>query len=184
MWFLSLYISNNPEGISPEEFRKIFMEMYSVLCVYAAGIVNDEEAAKDVVQEVLMTFWSENDKLRNKNLVKPYLFKSVKHKALNYKKRENRNSPLDTFFEEYNQELASSEDESAERYLALSSLMEELETAIEELPDQRRKVFKMSRFGQMKHKEIADALEISPKTVETHIFRSLQFLRNRLKHYL
>jgi len=40
----------------------------------------------------------------------------------------------------------------------------------------------MSRFQNMKHKEIAEALQISPKTVETQIYRSLSFLREKLKH--
>ena len=45
-------------------------------------------------------------------------------------------------------------------------------------------IFQRSRFEQMKHKDIAEALGISPRTVETQIFRALQFLRDRLKHYL
>ncbi|WP_167613671.1 RNA polymerase sigma-70 factor [Maribellus sediminis] len=184
MWFLSLYVSGKEGGLSVEEFRKIFLEMYPSLCVYASGYLNDKEASKDVVQEVLTTFWAENEKLKNKDLVKPYLFKAVKHKALNYKKREARKSPLDTFFEEFNAELSTRDDESVENFMALDSLMDDLEAAIDELPEQRRKIFRMSRFEQMKHKDIAEALGISPRTVETQIFRALQFLRERLKHYL
>ncbi len=184
MWFLSLYISGNEGGLKVEEFRKIFLEMYPVLCVYASGYLNDSEAAKDVVQEVLTAFWAENEKLRNKDLVKPYLFKAVKHKALNYKKRESRKSALDDFFDEYNMELSTTDNESVESFMALDSLMDELEAAINELPEQRRKIFQMSRFEHMKHKDIAAVLGISPKTVETQIFRALQFLRDRLKHYL
>jgi len=184
MWFLSLYISGKEGGLNVEEFRKIFLEMYPALCVYASGYLNDSEAAKDIVQEVLTTFWVENQKLKNKDLVKPYLFKAVKHKALNYKKRESRKSPLDTFFDEYNSELSTIDNESVESFTTLNSLMDELEAAINELPEQRRKIFQMSRFEQMKHKDIAEALGISPRTVETQIFRALQFLRDRLKHYL
>ena len=139
---------------------------------------------EDVVQEVLTTFWADNEKLKNKELVKPYLFKAVKHKALNYKKRESRNSPLDAFFDEFNRELSTTDDESVESFMALNTLMDELEAAIKELPEQRRNIFRMSRFEQMKHKDIAEALGISPRTVETQIFRALNFLRDRLKHYL
>jgi RNA polymerase sigma-70 factor (ECF subfamily) len=163
MWFLSLYISDNSEGISPEEFRNIFLDMYPVLCVYA--------------------FWSENEKLKNKELIKPYLFKSVKHKALNYKKREQRKTPLDIFFDDHNSEFSIAETDNPDSFLAMNSLMDDLDAAINELPEQRQKIFRMSRFEQMKHKEIAKALGISPKTVETQIFRALRFLRQRLKHY-
>lgn len=182
MWFLSLNVSDREEGITVAEFQKIFSEMYPALCVYASGYLNDMEAAKDIVQDVLITFWNENEKLRNKRLVKPYLFKSVKHKALNYKKRERRKSPLDEFFDSLCEDPPVNE--SVESYLTLNFLMKDLETAIGELPEQRQKIFRMSRFEQKNHNEIAEILGISPRTVETQIFRALRFLRTRLKHYL
>ena len=184
MWVLSLFISDKNEKVSVTEFHEIFSEMYPVLCVYAAGYLKDVDAAKDIVQDVLATFWDENEKLRNKQLLKPYLFKSVKHKVLNYKKRESRKSPLDDFFDTFNEELADSGSESVESFLEMNHLMDDLEAAINELPEQRQKVFRMSRFEQMKHKEIAKTLGISPKTVETQIFRALKFLREKLKHHL
>lgn len=183
MWLSGLYgARNNSIGIT--EFHKLFLELYPALCIYACRFVNDAEAAKDIVQEVFTTFWTENSKLQNKKLVKPYLFKSVKHKALNYKKREKRKSGLDEFFDAYNEEIASSETESIESFLSFASLQNDLEKAINELPEQRQKIFRMSRFQEMKHKEIAKELDISPKTVETQIYRTLKFLRIRLKHYL
>lgn len=183
MWLSGLYNSIKKKmGIG--EFREVFLELYPDLCVYAAKFVNDEHAAKDIVQDVFTSFWLENDKLRNKKLIRPYLFKSVKHKALNYKKRESRKSGLDDFFDSYNSEIANSENESIESFLALSGLKNDLEKAIAELPEQRQKIFRMSRFDQLNHKEIAEKLDISVKTVETQIYRSLKFLREKLKHHL
>lgn len=183
MWLSGLY-GVNKGAIEIEEFRTLFLELYPELCIYASKYVNDVEAAKDIVQEVFTTFWTDNKKLRNKRLVKPYLFKSVKHKALNYKKRESRKSGLDEFFESFNEELASSENESIESFMSFTSLQNDLAKAILELPEQRQQIFKMSRFEQMKHKEIAKKLNISPKTVETQIYRTLKFLRQKLKHHL
>jgi len=60
----------------------------------------------------------------------------------------------------------------------------DLEDAVKELPEQRQIIFRMSRFQNMKHKEIATELNISPKTVETQIYRSLIFLQGKLRHYL
>lgn len=184
MWFLSFYKPDKKQRISKTQFQAIFKEQYADLCLYASRFINDNEAAKDIVQEVLTSFWIDSDKLRNKALIKPYLFKSVKHKALNFIKREKRKSPLDALFDSYNEELATSENESVESYFSMNLLMHDLEDAMSELPEQRRKIFKMSRFENLKHKEIAEQLNISPKTVETHIFRTLQFLRQRLKHHL
>jgi RNA polymerase sigma-70 factor (ECF subfamily) len=65
------------------------------------------------------------------------------------------------------------ENQDAISYLSFNSLKEDLENAIDELPEQRQKIFRLSRFEQLKHKEIAIKLNISPKTVETQIYRSL-----------
>ena len=183
MWLSGLYGARN-EKIGIDEFREIFLELYPDLCLYASKYVNETEAAKDIVQEVFAGFWSENDKLKNKKLVKPYLFKSVKHRALNYLKRESRKSPLDEFFELHSEKMANAEKESIDSLLALASLRADLENAIQQLPEQRQKIFRMSRFDGMRHKEIAKSLDISPKTVETQIYRTLKFLRERLKHHL
>lgn len=183
MWLSGLYGAEKGK-IGMQEFREIFLELYPSLCIYASRFVNDVETSKDIVQEVLITFWEENDKLRNKNLIKPYLFKSIKNKALNYKKRESRKSGLDELFDTFNEELANSENEGVENYLSFSNLQADLEKAIQELPEQRQLIFRMSRFQEMKHKEIAKHLDISPKTVETQIYRTLKFLREKLKHHL
>ena len=68
--------------------------------------------------------------------------------------------------------------------MSFKNLRDDLEDAIFELPEQRQKIFRMSRFGQMKHKEIAEELGISPKTVETQIYRSLKLLREKLAHHM
>ncbi len=183
MWLSGLY-GNPKDRLGVDEFRKLFLELYPDLCLYASRFVNDVEAAKDIVQEVFATFWTENGKLQNKLLVKPYLFKSVKHKALNYIKRESRKSGLDELFDSLDRELASSENESIESLLSFANLKQDLEQAIGELPEQRQHIFRMSRFEQLKHKEIAAKLDISPKTVETQIYRTLKFLRKKLKHHL
>jgi RNA polymerase sigma-70 factor (ECF subfamily) len=76
------------------------------------------------------------------------------------------------------------ENQDAISFLSYNSLKEDLENAINELPEQRQKIFRLSRFEQLKHKEIAIKLNISPKTVETQIYRSLIFLRKKLNNYL
>ena len=55
---------------------------------------------------------------------------------------------------------------------------------IEELPDQCKSIFKLSRINGLKNQEIADKLDISVRTVETQIYRALKILKSRLKDYL
>jgi len=59
-----------------------------------------------------------------------------------------------------------------------------VEKALNELPEQCRKVFELSRFEELKYKEIAERLCISVKTVESHIVKALKIFRMTLKDYL
>lgn len=63
-------------------------------------------------------------------------------------------------------------------------LKKEILSAINDLPDQSRKVFKMSYLYDMKNKEIADILGISLRTVEAHMYKALKILRVKLSHLL
>jgi len=166
------------------EFRQVFLDLYPVLCLYALKFVGDIDASKDIVQDVLTRFWLENEKLLNKNLIRPYLYKAVKNQALNYNKREKRKLGLDELLNAQVTDIKDSENNDAIEKISFKNLQEDLEVAINDMPEQRQKIFRMSRMEQMKHKEIAVELNISPKTVETQIYRSLNFLRDKLDHYL
>lgn len=184
MWPSGLYKLTGSKKIGIEEFRQIFLDLYPDLCLYALKFVADIETSKDIVQEVFTRFWEENEKLLNKNLIRPYLFKAVKNSALNHNKREKRKTGLDELLE--NSEFKLEDKGTHDQISAISykSLQDDLGDAVAELPEQRKIIFEMSRFQNMKHKEIAAILNISPKTVETQIYRSLNHLRQKLKHYL
>lgn len=183
MWPAGLY-KRGSDKLDIAEFRQVFLDLYPDLCLYALKFVGDYETSKDIVQEVLTRFWTENEKLLNKNLIRPYLYKSVKNQALNYNKREKRKMGLDELLSAKVFDIKDSESNDAIEKISFKNLQNDLEKAINEMPEQRQKIFRMSRMQQMKHKEIAVELDISPKTVETQIYRSLNYLREKLNHYL
>lgn len=183
MWLLSLFTERGENKIDQESFKIIFMRFYPDLCFYAFRYVEDTDIAKDIVQDVLERFWIENYKLKNPESVASYLYQAVKNRALNYLKRERRKSGLTELFSILNHEKQIS-DEDIISELSFKNLQTDLLEAINQMPEQRRKIFKMSRFQQLKHKEIAEILQISPRTVETQIYRSLAFLQEKLRNYL
>ena len=72
----------------------------------------------------------------------------------------------------------------SDNYLEFTELKEKTENAIKNLPEQCRLVFQMSRFEELKNREIAENLGISQKTVEAHLTKALKILRKELKDYL
>ncbi len=184
MWLLGLYGNKRGNQIGIEEFKGIFQKLFPELCLYAVKFIGDFDTSKDIVHDVFTQFWVENEKLQHKNRVKPYLYKAVKNRALNYNKREKRKSRLDEIFDSQGNDYDLADENDTISVISFENLQIDLEKAVSELPEQRQIIFRMSRFQQMKHKEIAEQLNISPKTVETQIYRSLIFLQDKLQHYL
>ena len=77
--------------------------------------------------------------------------------------------------------ILKNEDEAEE---TVQQVFFKFRDALNELPEQCRTVFQLSRFEDMKYKEIADKLDISVKTVENHMGKALKLLRIKLVDYL
>lgn len=178
-----LYDRDN-ETIGVEEFRQVVIGHYKDLCLYSFRFVQDADLAKDIVQEVLTSFWNDRKKIRNKNAIHAYLRTAIKNHALNLLRKSKKVSELDQVLLSSNHESMFSEDPVVFDHMSFENLKQDYDKALAELPKQRRLIFEMSRVQQMSYKEIAAEMDISTKTVETQIYRSLGFLRKRLQKYL
>jgi RNA polymerase sigma-70 factor, ECF subfamily len=158
-------------------FDAFFRQWYKPLCHYAASMADrDMEAAEDIVQNAFIKLWEQRQTLEVRHSLKAYLYKSVHNACL------NRIRDLKTV-EKYKVHQAR----IMENQFDLPTepdLAERIREAIAELPNQCRHVFELSRFEDLKYREIAEQLNISPKTVENQMGRALAFMRTRLADYL
>ena len=161
-------------------FEKVFKLYYSRLCNYAAGIVNDSDEAEEVVQQTMINLWEKRNTLEITTSFKSYLYRAVHNASLN-KIRQSKVKQLYTIEKVYEGEHFA---EQASHKVIQSELEQQIQTAIDKLPEQCRLVFKLSRFEDMKYAEIATHLDISIKTVENHMGKALKLLRGHLKDYL
>ncbi|MEI3420677.1 MAG: sigma-70 family RNA polymerase sigma factor [Butyricimonas faecihominis] len=68
----------------PEIFESVFHKYYASLCYFANKFVRDDEAARDIVQEVFLRFWESKGKFENQSALKSFLYNCVQNAALNY----------------------------------------------------------------------------------------------------
>lgn len=159
-------------------FQNLFNSYYQSLAVYAYKIVDDYQGAEDIVQDVFMALWIKKDILDFNEPIQPYLFKAVYNRSINYLKSQSPiASKVDISTILHNEIIQSDQDET----LFLKEISEEIRKFVETLPPQCKTVFKLSRISNMKHREIASTLNISEKTVESHIRKALNDLRTHLK---
>ena len=161
-------------------FEKIFRDYYGKLCGYAVKYVAEKDQAEEIVQELFYTIWSKRSALVITISVEAYLFRAVRNACLNYLKHLKVRAQHENSIRDSSYPLTDSVHETLE----LLELQQKIDEAIELMPNERRKIFKLSRIEGLKYKEIADQLNISIKTVEAQMGKALEFLRENLMQYL
>lgn len=167
-------------------FEVLFKGFYSDLCKYANTLVNSRETAQDLVSDIYVKIWEDPGTLAVNKSLKGYLFRSVHNSCINHVTRKQKKiQNLDAELVEKLQALLPqlSEDDFCSDLFA-GEIEEKMKQAVKNLPDENRKIFKMSREKLLSNKEIARELGISENTVRVQIFRALSRIRDSLKEYL
>jgi RNA polymerase sigma-70 factor (ECF subfamily) len=110
-----------------------------------------------------------------------YLFVAVKNYSLNYLKQY---SHLHVSVEQTDGSSALINRNDPEQELEWKEISFQLNQAIDNLPDQCRTVFKLIKEDGFRYKEVAEILGISPRTVETQLFRALKKLQGVASRYI
>lgn len=163
--------------MTKEAYNQLFESSYSSLCNYAYAIVKDYDEAEDIVQGVFVNFWNNENKEEIEAKAKHYLVRAVKFKCIDYQRKEivKRKHEKEMI---HVTDIWEEEEESEN-----TRLKDTLMLAISELPEKTRAVFMMSKLDGLSYKEIAEDLEISPKTVENQMGRAFRHLREKLANY-
>lgn len=160
-------------------FELLFHFYYPGLVMYSAQFTTDRMEAEEIVQNFFVRFWQKRQQIIPADSLKGYLFLSVKNGSLNYLKHKKvEEKYIRKMAELSNEHLAYDPD----LYIA-SELQLRVKNAIDLLPGKCREIFIMSRIKGIKNEEIAAELNISKRTVETHISNALKVLRVELKDY-
>ena len=163
---------------SKNAFKQMFIKFYSPLCEYASQYVSDEDA-EELIQELMLFIWENRNSLFVEISLKSYLFMAVKHRCLNAIRKNKYHERI------HNQIYEKIKDQFEDPdYYFVNELTENIQKAIENLPETYRETFAMSRFGEKTNVQIAEKLGISVKTVEYRISQALKILRFKLKDYL
>ncbi len=154
-------------------FEALFRLYYRPLCAFAMGYLKDADQAEDLVQDLFFRLWLDRGKLNISTSAKAYLYTAVRNRCLNALRSGAKVRALNEEVDDRLQDDERTEDEHAER-------IARVQAAVEALPVERRKVFKLSRYEGLKYHEIAERLGISVKTVENQMGMALKTLRKDL----
>lgn len=155
-------ISQGDEGA----FRALFDQYYQSLLSLSFYFLKSRELAEEVVADVFYAIWLKKESLNKVNDIKNYLYISTKNQALLYIRKSPfiDKQPIDL----YTINIAS-EESDPETKLLDKEYQKIIQEAILSLPEKCREVFRLFLSEKLRHKEIAQILNISEKTVEAHI---------------
>lgn len=173
-----ILLISNIQRDDKKSFKKLFVSYYSPLCEYASQYVPDHYA-EEIVEDLMVYLWENRKSLQISSSVKSYLFTATKYRCLNAIKSQQCHQQKHS--EIYDALHVHFEDPD---YYLSGELADQIEKAIESLPDSYKEVFIRSRMQEMSYQEIADELGVSKKTIEYRMSNALKLLRTALKDYL
>jgi RNA polymerase sigma-70 factor (ECF subfamily) len=160
-------------------YDSAFRAWYPVLVRVATALLHDPDAAEEVAQDVMVELWRRRHLLDANVTLGAYLLRSVRNRSLNHlrhlKVRKRSESDVEAL---YDAPIAT------DQPIVATELAEAARHAVAGLPPRCREIFELSRVHGLRYAQIAEALDISPKTVEAQMGKALKILRERLAAWL
>ncbi len=149
------------------ELADCYRSLYRPLGMYVLKLVGDVDEAEDIVQEVFGTLIDRSSDIALAT-VKPYLYRSVHNRALNWLRNNRGETSIEGIEEVTDEDIDTSERDAR------------LWVEIGRLPQRCREIFLMAKRDGLSYGDIAEELGISVKTVENQITKALARLRDTL----
>ena len=165
-----------------DAFNSMFRYYYPRVMAYTAAIV-EQDVAEDIVQDVFLYVWENRRKLYVSAGFHSYLFQSAYTRCLDHIKRREAVGKFtlkseNNYWEDYN--ILLKDDPSFIEELYSKDFYKLLYDLLEQLPVQRREVFVLTYIKGMKTKEVAEMTHIPQRTVESHLYLTIKYLKTHL----
>jgi RNA polymerase sigma-70 factor (family 1) len=146
---------------------------------FARVITRSAETAEEVVEDVFVKLWSNRASINEIENLTVYLYVSVKNRSLNAiskKAAELIRAPFDDLDIEAAQVATD-----PYNLLVTAEMMKRMQEAVDNLPPRCKMIFKLVREDGLKHREVAEILNISLNTVDVQMAIAIKKICTELK---
>jgi len=162
-------------------YAELHCHLYPGLFIYAKGILKDDDAADDLVQDLFVKLWTKKSSIGKIGNVKGYFYSSLRCMAINYlKSRKNMATNSLMVAPEDMQLSAESLITGKEEEMKLTKIME---AALNRLPSRQREIVYLRFYEDLEYTQIVEVTGVKYQSVINHIYRAMQFLREEFKSY-
>jgi RNA polymerase sigma-70 factor, ECF subfamily len=162
------------------DFNALFTQHYKELCRLLLPMIKDRDAIEDIVQDVFLKVWIRRAELEIQTSFKAYLCKAVILRGIDHIRKEKtvQNARAELKI------LQPQSHTDVEENLHEKELKRAIEKGMDDMSENMRAIFHLSRFAGLKNREVAEQLGISIKTVESNMGKALKIMHEHLKPYL
>lgn len=159
------------------EFEVIFKSYFVPVKSFIRKLVKTDDDAEDIAQDVFTQLWLRPEVWKDNAEVGRYIYRMAKYRALTFLRDNARIADHGLVDADLAQVERVGDDTSAIDPIIHEETTLLLQMALDRMPPKRREIFSMSRFEGLSHKEIAQKLGLSVRTVESHIYAALTALK-------
>ena len=169
-------------------FEALYSRYYAPLCAFSMLIVSDKGLAEEIVDDVFFSLWERRGQLTIET-IEPYLSRAVKYKSLteitsaHYRHAALAENISKKEIIEFIDSMLYTDDHPLSQLLEIE-MCAKMNEIISNLPDECRRVYRMSREEGKSNQEIAKEIGISVNTVKYHIKKALRVISSQLLSYL
>ncbi|MCD8092850.1 MAG: RNA polymerase sigma-70 factor [Bacteroides sp.] len=169
-------------------FSRFFQENQEKFLAFAYSYLRDKAEAEGVLMESMIVLWENRDRWEENSNLHALLLTIIKNKSLNLLEHKQVRLRAEEDINSHNLRelnLRISTLEACEPDQIFDTEIQHIvQKALQEMPEQSRTIFMLSRYKNLPNRQIAEQLNISLKTVEAHITKVLRILWLELKDYL
>ena len=162
------------------DLKIVYEKMNRQLLIQAYRIVSQNDIAEDIVQECFIKLWEKRKEIQTNISIEGYIKRMVRNRCLDYL-RKNKVRIVEI---NENLNLETTEDSDQVKFEKNQKLQLQIHTTLNSLPEKCRQVFILAKYEKMSYNQISEKLDISKKTVESHMSKALKSFRINLKQFL
>src|SRR5680860_1126112 len=161
-----------------KKFRQLMELFADELFIFAKGFIRNREVAEEIVSDIFVKIWQNRLELGKIRNLKSYLFICVKNGCLSHlrKAKSEKMISLDEFNDFHFLPVEGPKSEYIHE-----EIIEQIYEAIEKLPPKRKLAFSLAKINGLKHREIAEVMGVSEKTVNNHLVAAVKKITKTLE---
>jgi RNA polymerase sigma-70 factor, ECF subfamily len=160
-----------------DAFKSLYNLYSKRIYFFSLRYLSNSVEAEELVQTVFINVWVNRNSLDETISVKNYIYKAAVNYVYNYLKKK----AIRTRFIESEINKGEIPSDITYEQVYFHDLERSINSIVETMPSQQQKIFQLSRYEGLTHKEIASKLNLSVRTVENQMYRSLKMIKSILK---